>query len=215
MTGWINWISARFSYFKSKIANRITSIHLTRLVFLCIFVCVCVVLYRLPAYGCQWLLRLLGVSYDLRGIEHIQREHGNVVLINHQSSIDLCGKRKFAFPIFRQWHADTNTSGDRCTDTEIRKTVQRIRRRFQFTIHSHFTAARIALSFFPRFFSVDWTCKSWFANVNVVRDAFSTKFSTMWEHFTFTTASHKIPTCLPLSAPHFTASRLLHARKNL
>lgn len=47
---------------------------------------------RWPAWGCRWLLRALGVSYELRGIENIKREHGGVVLMNHQSAIDLAGK---------------------------------------------------------------------------------------------------------------------------
>lgn len=47
---------------------------------------------RLPAWGCRLLLRALGVTYEVRGIENIQRDHGGVVLMNHQSAIDLTGK---------------------------------------------------------------------------------------------------------------------------
>lgn len=46
---------------------------------------------RWPALGCRWLLRTLGVTYEVRGIENIKKEHGSVVLMNHQSAIDLAG----------------------------------------------------------------------------------------------------------------------------
>lgn len=48
---------------------------------------------RLPAWGCRLLLRALGVSYEIRGIENIRKNHGAVVVINHQSGIDLAGKQ--------------------------------------------------------------------------------------------------------------------------
>lgn len=53
--------------------------------------------FRLPSIGCRLLLRILGVSYEVRGIENIQHERGGVVLVNHQSGIDLAGKQKFLF----------------------------------------------------------------------------------------------------------------------
>lgn len=42
-----------------------------------------------PAWGCRAILRLLGVTYEVRGVHHIRHDHGAVVLINHQSFIDL------------------------------------------------------------------------------------------------------------------------------
>lgn len=47
-----------------------------------------------PAFGCRWLFRALGVSYEIRGIENIRRDHGGVILMNHQSSIDLAGDNR-------------------------------------------------------------------------------------------------------------------------
>lgn len=47
--------------------------------------------FRWPACGCRLMLRALGVTYEMRGIENIQRDRGAVVLINHQSAIDLAG----------------------------------------------------------------------------------------------------------------------------
>lgn len=44
---------------------------------------------RLPAWGCRLLLRLLGVNYEVRGLENIQTKTGSIVLMNHQSCIDL------------------------------------------------------------------------------------------------------------------------------
>lgn len=43
----------------------------------------------MPAYGCVKLGRLLGVSFEVRGLENIERSKGAVVIINHQSAIDL------------------------------------------------------------------------------------------------------------------------------
>ncbi|XP_055299735.1 1-acyl-sn-glycerol-3-phosphate acyltransferase alpha isoform X2 [Sitodiplosis mosellana] len=43
----------------------------------------------LPAWGCRLLLRALGVRYEVRGLENIQQKHGAVIVINHQSAIDL------------------------------------------------------------------------------------------------------------------------------
>lgn len=51
-------------------------------------------IHRLPAWGCRLLLRALGVTYEVRGLENIQPNHGAVVVINHQSAIDLTGKHK-------------------------------------------------------------------------------------------------------------------------
>ncbi|CAD6999320.1 1-acyl-sn-glycerol-3-phosphate acyltransferase alpha [Ceratitis capitata] len=45
----------------------------------------------IPAWGCRQLCKALGVTMEVRGLENIRTEHGAVVLINHQSFIDLCG----------------------------------------------------------------------------------------------------------------------------
>lgn len=47
---------------------------------------------RMPAWGCRLLLQILGVTYEVRGLENINKSHGGVVLMNHQSGIDLAGK---------------------------------------------------------------------------------------------------------------------------
>jgi len=43
----------------------------------------------IPAWLCVKMGHLLGASYELRGLENINRDVGGVVLINHQSAIDL------------------------------------------------------------------------------------------------------------------------------
>ncbi|XP_031617252.1 1-acyl-sn-glycerol-3-phosphate acyltransferase alpha [Contarinia nasturtii] len=43
----------------------------------------------LPAWGLRLLMKALGASYEVRGLENIQPNHGAVVVINHQSGIDL------------------------------------------------------------------------------------------------------------------------------
>lgn len=46
---------------------------------------------RLPAWGCTLLLQSMGLTYEVRGHNNIDRNKGGVVLINHQSGIDLVG----------------------------------------------------------------------------------------------------------------------------
>lgn len=48
--------------------------------------------FRLPAWGCRQVAKLLGVKFEIRGHENIVKDTGCIVLINHQSSFDLCGK---------------------------------------------------------------------------------------------------------------------------
>ncbi|XP_058453578.1 1-acyl-sn-glycerol-3-phosphate acyltransferase alpha-like isoform X2 [Malaya genurostris] len=43
----------------------------------------------LPAYLCTKFGAMLGVSFEVRGKENIHRQHGGVVLMNHQSALDL------------------------------------------------------------------------------------------------------------------------------
>lgn len=47
---------------------------------------------RIPAWCIVKVGQLLGVSFEIQGIEHINRDKGAVVLINHQSAIDLIGE---------------------------------------------------------------------------------------------------------------------------
>ena len=39
------------------------------------------------------MIRALGVAYEVRGQENIRKNHGAVVLMNHQSLIDLASKQ--------------------------------------------------------------------------------------------------------------------------
>ncbi|KAG4079294.1 hypothetical protein HA402_007986 [Bradysia odoriphaga] len=43
----------------------------------------------LPAWACKSMLSLMGLTYEVRGHDNIDRNKGGVVLINHQSGIDL------------------------------------------------------------------------------------------------------------------------------
>ncbi|XP_050099896.1 1-acyl-sn-glycerol-3-phosphate acyltransferase alpha-like isoform X2 [Anopheles aquasalis] len=43
----------------------------------------------IPAYLCVGFGKMLGASFTVRGKENIQRNHGGVVLMNHQSALDL------------------------------------------------------------------------------------------------------------------------------
>lgn len=50
---------------------------------------------RIPALGTRLIMWLMGLTYEVRGQEHINREKGGVIVINHQSGIDLAGKTNF------------------------------------------------------------------------------------------------------------------------
>lgn len=44
----------------------------------------------IPAWCCRQFCRALGVTMEIRGLENVRKEHGSVVLMNHQSILDLC-----------------------------------------------------------------------------------------------------------------------------
>ena len=50
------------------------------------------VFYRFSGIVAQFIVRLLGVQYDIRGTENIRKENGGVVLLNHQSALDIISK---------------------------------------------------------------------------------------------------------------------------
>ncbi|XP_054742798.1 1-acyl-sn-glycerol-3-phosphate acyltransferase alpha [Anastrepha obliqua] len=64
-----------------------------------VLICIPLMLFRprdyrnafIPAWGCRQLCKALGVTMMVQGLENIRVEHGAVVLINHQSFLDLCG----------------------------------------------------------------------------------------------------------------------------
>lgn len=41
---------------------------------------------------CRYLGVLLGITFEVQGLENVQKEKGGVVLMNHQSGIDLISK---------------------------------------------------------------------------------------------------------------------------
>ncbi|KAH8263525.1 hypothetical protein KR044_010219 [Drosophila immigrans] len=43
-----------------------------------------------PSWCFLQLCKLMGISMEVRGVENVKREHGSVVLMNHQSALDLC-----------------------------------------------------------------------------------------------------------------------------
>lgn len=46
-----------------------------------------------PAWACRQLCKGLGVTMEVRGLENINKNTGGVVLMNHQSALDLLGKK--------------------------------------------------------------------------------------------------------------------------
>lgn len=49
-------------------------------------------LCRIPALGTRFVMWLMGLTYEVRGQKHINREKGGAIVINHQSGIDLAGE---------------------------------------------------------------------------------------------------------------------------
>ncbi|XP_030380540.1 putative 1-acyl-sn-glycerol-3-phosphate acyltransferase acl-2 [Scaptodrosophila lebanonensis] len=43
-----------------------------------------------PAWCFRQLCRLVGITMEVRGLENVRKDHGSVVLMNHQSALDLC-----------------------------------------------------------------------------------------------------------------------------
>jgi hypothetical protein len=64
-----------------------------------VIIIVITVLLRIPAWGARQIARLIGIKYELRGKENIVKGTGAIVLINHQSNLDLCGKNIKVFII--------------------------------------------------------------------------------------------------------------------
>ena len=60
-------------------------IQLLKILFLFVF-------YSGPAWGCRQLCKALGVTMEVRGLENIRKDNGSVVLMNHQSALDLLGE---------------------------------------------------------------------------------------------------------------------------
>ncbi|KAJ8673010.1 hypothetical protein QAD02_004271 [Eretmocerus hayati] len=44
----------------------------------------------IPAWGARMAAKLIGINYQIRGKENIVKDVGAVVMINHQSNLDLC-----------------------------------------------------------------------------------------------------------------------------
>ncbi|OXU21976.1 hypothetical protein TSAR_014706 [Trichomalopsis sarcophagae] len=44
----------------------------------------------IPAWGARQAAKVIGINYQVRGKENIVKDSGAVVLINHQSNLDLC-----------------------------------------------------------------------------------------------------------------------------
>lgn len=61
----------------------------------------------MPARGVITIAKIIGINFHFRGKENIVKDSGCVVLINHQSSLDLCGKI-FATDYYRVCHVEKN-----------------------------------------------------------------------------------------------------------
>lgn len=60
---------------------------------LCLFVCLNMTSsIRIPAWCIVKIGQLIGASFEMKGLENINVKAGAVVVINHQSAIDLIGE---------------------------------------------------------------------------------------------------------------------------
>jgi 1-acyl-sn-glycerol-3-phosphate acyltransferase len=48
--------------------------------------------YSLPAWSERQLSKLLGIKFEVRGYENIVQDSGCIVLMNHQSALDILGE---------------------------------------------------------------------------------------------------------------------------
>jgi len=50
-----------------------------------------IIFYRLASSTCQHIRTLLGLRWELRGREHLERDRACIIVANHQSSLDILG----------------------------------------------------------------------------------------------------------------------------
>lgn len=51
--------------------------------------------FRVPARCVVTIAKIIGIHFHFRGKENIVKDSGCIVLINHQSSLDLCGNSNY------------------------------------------------------------------------------------------------------------------------
>lgn len=94
-------ISSRAQYYVKILTFALLSIFLSS-------ICIPLMLRRprdyrnalIPAWLVVKTGQLVGVSFEIQGIENIKKDDGGIVLINHQSLIDLIGEIKNLREIF-------------------------------------------------------------------------------------------------------------------
>lgn len=48
--------------------------------------------YRLASTVCRKVTTLVGLKWELRGEEHLEKDRACIIVANHQSSLDVLGK---------------------------------------------------------------------------------------------------------------------------
>lgn len=48
--------------------------------------------FRIPAWCIIQVGKVLGVKFELEGLEHVDKNKGGIVIINHQTALDLIGE---------------------------------------------------------------------------------------------------------------------------
>lgn len=59
--------------------------------------------FRMPARCVVRIAKIIGIKFRFRGKENILKDSGCVVLINHQSSLDLCGNYNQLLQMFSKF----------------------------------------------------------------------------------------------------------------
>lgn len=50
-------------------------------------------IFRIASSFCHHISTILGLKFELRGKEHLEKDQACIIVANHQSSLDILGKR--------------------------------------------------------------------------------------------------------------------------
>jgi lysophosphatidate acyltransferase len=53
--------------------------------------------FRYTSYFLKYITKVLGITWELRGGEHLAEDRGCVIVANHQSMLDILGEKAFSF----------------------------------------------------------------------------------------------------------------------
>lgn len=57
--------------------------------------------YRLASSFCHHISTVLGLKWELRGKEHLEKDQACIIVANHQSSLDILGNNSIKHQTFQ------------------------------------------------------------------------------------------------------------------